>query len=109
MNTGPTRSQIEIQLAELFEGLAGIQAAYGFGSFFRHKSYSDIDIVVVFSADCIETLPVFNAALKRTEALGQTIGVRFDVTPLTEREFKRKPLLESDSLVPLYQRGVAEA
>ena len=109
MSTGLTRNQIRGRLAALFAGLEGIQAAYGFGSFFRSGTYADIDIVVVFGPTCLEPLPVFNVLLTLTDKLSETIGVRIDITPLTDREFNQKPLLESDSLIPIYQLRCAEA
>jgi predicted nucleotidyltransferase len=82
---------------------------YGFGSIFRSYSYSDIDIAVVFSPRCAETLPPYTIFLRLITEFGKVLGVRFDVTPLTDREFQQKPLLESDSLVLLYLRERTEA
>lgn len=104
MTTGPTRSLIERELQLIASQQVGVQAIYGFGSFFRSNVFSDIDIVLVFTSDCEDTLGVFEAFLERVSLLGQYVNTRFDVTPLTTTEFMRKPLRESDSLVPIFTR-----
>lgn len=109
MNTGPTKSQIKAEVCTLATEIPGIDSVYGFGSFFRSNIYADIDLVIVFTKDCHNTLAAFEAFLLGSNALGNRLHVKFDVTPLTRNEFARKPLRESDSLVPIYRQLSAEA
>lgn len=109
MSIGTTRSQIEQELQSIAAPLTGVLALYGFGSFFRSEIFSDIDLVLVFTADCRNTLAVFENFLERLRPLSDAVGTRFDVTPLTLAEFDRKPLRESESLIPIFHRGTTYA
>lgn len=81
--------------------LPDVQAAYGFGSFFRGEAgCRDIDVVVMAASHCEDTLALFYLVRRRLEAIGDL----FDLTLLTHEEFQRQPLLEHGSLTEVYVR-----
>ena len=107
MNTGITKSQIEAQLRELMRGLKDVDALYGFGSFFRASEYNDIDLVVVISCCRHEQLRIYEEIIKICGPLAKRIGLRFDITPLTQSEFAEEPLREMKSLIPIYIKSTS--
>jgi predicted nucleotidyltransferase len=80
--------------------LRDIYGVYGFGSFFRGDQYNDIDILIVASPICEDTLSLFYLAKERLQEIDQSIDI--DITLLTYSEFLAKPLLEMDSLTEIY-------
>jgi predicted nucleotidyltransferase len=80
--------------------LRDIYGVYGFGSFFRGDQYNDIDILIVASPVCEDTLSLFYLAKERLQEIDQSVDI--DITLLTYSEFLTKPLLEMDSLTEIY-------
>lgn len=104
MNSGLTKSRIKIELSDSLEGISGIEAVFGFGSYFREEPFEDIDLAVVFTDACEDPLAVYEQTLFRLRALEARLGVHLHVTPLTAQEFKARPLREHDQLAPLLWR-----
>lgn len=76
-------------------------SVYGFGSFFRNKKANDCDLVLVVDDNCPD-LGLLHAELHRIFSdLGKKLSIVFDLTVLTEREHKRKPLIEHNILIPI--------
>jgi len=69
--------------------------------YFRGELYCDVDILVVFEPQCDPLLPRYYELRGDLEALGERLGVLFDLTVLTEREFAERPLRDMDSLVEI--------
>jgi predicted nucleotidyltransferase len=78
-----------------------IDAVYGFGSFFRSTQYQDVDLLIVASPNCNNTLLVYYILRARLLELGEQLAVHFDITFLTYREYMERPLREMNVLVPL--------
>lgn len=101
MSIGLTINEIGTAIRSAIADLPDVEAAYGFGSFFRGEAgCRDIDVVVVAVSHCEDTLALFYLVRRRLEAIGDL----FDLTLLTYEEFQRKPLLEHDSLTEVYLR-----
>ena len=99
MSIGITINEIKTAIRLAIADLPEVNAAYGFGSFFRGEAvYGDIDVLVVASPHCGDTLILYYLVRKRLKAIGDL----FDLTLLTYGEFQRKPLLEHDSLTEVY-------
>lgn len=108
MSAGLMSCQIDSLLSSVFVGTEGIDAAYGFGSYFRGEKFHDIDVVVVLSDCLVNPVAMFNLLQEKLEVVRETFGVRVDLTPLTADEFRSRPLLESDRLVPIFERLCAK-
>ena len=78
-----------------------IYGVYGFGSFFRGDQYNDIDILIVASSVCKDTLSLFYLLKERLEEIIDE-SINIDIILLTYSEFLTKPLLEMDSLTEIY-------
>ncbi len=74
---------------------------YGFGSFFRFHNPSDCDLLLVIKNDCSNLASIHSELSKYFHKIGKKLGVKFDLTILTEREDSRKPLMEHNKLIPL--------
>ena len=82
--------------------LPDVHSVYGFVSCFRcEATYRDIDLLVVASFNCGNTLVLYYQVRERLAV----IGGLFDLTVLTYEEFQRKPLLEHDSLTEIYAKS----
>lgn len=81
-----------------------VDAAYGFGSFFRNEKFNDIDLLVVATKDCKDGLATYYAIRRRLQALASRLKFKLHLTFLTAKEFKSRPLLEMDHLVALWRR-----
>lgn len=93
--------QMMMIIQHLMKKVPSAVAVYGFGSFFRNEPFDDIDLVVILDAAEGE-LDASALALRRTFASASIeLGVRFDITTLTVREFADKPLREK--LVPVWR------
>jgi predicted nucleotidyltransferase len=90
------KTEIQSITAELHD----IYGVYGFGSFFRGDQYNDIDILIVASPVCRDTLSLFYLAKERLQKADKSLDI--DITLLTYTEFLAKPLLEIDSLTEIY-------
>jgi predicted nucleotidyltransferase len=89
-----------MEIQSITAELHDIYGVYGFGSFFRGDQYNDIDILIVASPVCEDTLSLFYLAKERLQEIDQSIDI--DITLLTYSEFLAKPLLEMDSLTEIY-------
>jgi predicted nucleotidyltransferase len=105
MNTGLTKSRIQTEIWQALLGETRIEAVFGFGSFFRDEPFNDIDLALVFTEDCDDPLQVYERLLARLKVAHSSLGVRFDVTPLTFKEFREQPLRDHALLVPLFRRA----
>jgi predicted nucleotidyltransferase len=77
-----------------------IYGVYGFGSFFRDDQYNDVDILIVASPECRDTLSLFYSVREQLQIVDENLNI--DLTLLTYSEFLTKPLLESNSLTEIY-------
>jgi predicted nucleotidyltransferase len=100
MNSGHIIKKIKKEIQSITAELHDIYGVYGFGSFFRSDRYNDIDILIVASPVCEDTLSLFYLAKERLQEIDQSIDI--DITLLTYSEFLTKPLLEMDSLTEIY-------
>jgi len=101
MTIGPTISEMKKAVRTIFTSRHDVHAVFGFGSYFRGELYCDVDILVVFEPQCDPLLPRYYELRGDLEALGERLGVLFDLTVLTEREFAERPLRDMDSLVEI--------
>ena len=108
MNTGLTKSQIESEVLRAVAGESQIEAVFGFGSFFRGEAFTDVDLAIIFTEDCSDTLAVYEQLIPNLKLAQDSLGVRFDITPLTVSEFRQRPLRDQNRLVLLFQRTKRE-
>jgi predicted nucleotidyltransferase len=101
VNSGLTKSQVQIELLLTLAGIWQVKGVFGFGSFFRGEPFNDIDLALVFSENCDNALAVFERVLSRLRAVEDRLGTRLHVTPFTAKEFRERPLRDHDRLVPL--------
>ncbi|WP_232297987.1 hypothetical protein [Nitrosospira sp. NpAV] len=71
-------------------------------------TYRDIDILVVSTRECRNHLQVYYDFQQGAARIGSKIGVPIDITFLTAREYRERPLLEMDTLTELYRRQANE-
>ena len=88
-----------MEIRSTIAGLPNIYGVFGFGSYFRGEPHNDIDILVVSSPYCRNTLELFYQV---KEGLGR-VDDSIDLTLLTYREFIEKPLIEHDQLIEIYK------
>lgn len=93
-----------MEIQSITPEVSGINAVYGFGSFFRGEAYNDIDVVAVASPLCRNYLSTYFEFRNKIDSVGTQLDVTFDITFLTEREFAERPLLEMDQLVEVFQQ-----
>jgi len=84
--------------------LGRLIAVYGFGSAFRSESFADVDILAIFDSDSSESFVDYLEFVKAVKNLQSHLGTKIDITALTISEAARKPLRESNELIPLYKR-----
>jgi predicted nucleotidyltransferase len=101
MNSGLTKSQVQIELSLALAGIWQVKGVFGFGSFFRGEPFNDVDLALVFCENCDNALAVFQRVLSRLRAAENRLGVRLHVTPFTAKEFSERPLRDHDRIVPL--------
>ena len=94
---------IKTEIQRISIEVDSIEAVYGFGSFFRSIAYNDIDILLVFGKQCQDCLDVYYKFKSSIDLLSSKIGIKFDLTPLTQSEFISHPLIENNSLILLYK------
>ena len=104
-NTGVTIKRIETEIQFIITGEIDIYGVYGFGSFFRFGKGNDIDILVVANISALNLLAIYDFVAEKLGHLSASLGIDIDFTFFTFEEFKNKPLLESESLYIIYQRG----
>jgi predicted nucleotidyltransferase len=102
MNSGLTKSRIKNELAHSLKGISEVEAVFGFGSYFRDEPFDDVDLAVVFTDACENSLAVYELLVSRLRAADIRLGVHFHVTPFTGKEFKQKPLREHNTLIRLF-------
>ena len=100
MSFGNTIKQIKTEIQSITAKLHNIHGVYGFGSFFRSEHYNDVDILVVTSPDCKDTLSIFYLINKKLQRIDENLEI--DLTLLTYDEFIEKPLIEIDALTLIY-------
>lgn len=81
-----------------------IVAAYGFGSFFRHEQYNDIDILLVLKGNRLDLLDTYYSVKHSLKEALLLYKIEPDIICFTEREFNEKPLREMDHLTPILNR-----
>lgn len=79
-----------------------IVGIFGFGSFFRIDKPSDCDLLLVVKDDSADLGKLHSELSMDFLNLGKILSIDFDLTILTETEHARKPLLEHESLIPIY-------
>ena len=104
MISGLTIEKIKTEIQSIAPEISEIAAVYGFGSFFRSSRYHDIDILVVASPSCKDCLATYYKFRHGIPTLITRLGVEFDITFLTSREYQERPLLEMDDLICLFSR-----
>lgn len=79
-----------------------VRSAWGFGSFFRGStSARDADILVVIDQPDLP-LEIIKSIRDDFQDISRKLSIAVDLTILTQTEFAERPLLEMDSLVPLF-------
>ncbi|AWF80357.1 hypothetical protein BTJ40_05775 [Microbulbifer sp. A4B17] len=101
MNTGTIRKEIKTEIQLRLQGKSDIFGVFGFGSFFRSNNFNDIDILVVVDDRCDAPLKVFYDVKNTLDKIGLEYDIPIDITYLSYTEYLRKPLLESDNLIPI--------
>lgn len=101
MNIGTIRKEIKTAIRSRLQDKSEIFGVFGFGSFFRCDSFNDIDVLVVVDDHCDYPLKVFYDVKNILDDIGLCYGIPIDITYLSYIEYSRKPLLESDDLVPI--------
>lgn len=109
MNTGTIRKEIKTEIRLRLQGKSDIFGVFGFGSFFRCDSFNDVDILIVVNDDCEYPLRVFYDVKKVLDEIGLMFDVQIDITYLSYTEYSRKPLRESDNLVPISKEKLNKA
>ena len=89
-----------MELQSITIELHDIYGAYGFGSFFRGEQYNDIDILIVASPECRDSLSLFYLVKDQLQKTDKNLDI--DLTLLTYSEFLTKPLFECNSLTEIY-------
>jgi predicted nucleotidyltransferase len=89
-----------MEIQSITAKLHNIYGVYGFGSFFRGDQYNDIDVLIVATPACGDTLSLFYLVKERLQKIDQSLDI--DITLLTYSEFLTKPLFEIDSLTEIY-------
>lgn len=103
MIIGIIRKKIKTAIQLRLEGKSEIFGVFGFGSFFRRDSFNDIDLLVVVDDHCDYPLQVFYDVKNILDDIGLEFGIAIDITYLSYSEYSRKPLRESDNLVPIIE------
>lgn len=101
MNGGPTISEIQKEVRNIFTAVKGLDSAWGFGSFFRGVPFSDIDLLFVTTSSNTDTLSTYYSIVRRLSTFENARSVDFHVVLLTFDEFRSRPLREMTTLFPL--------
>ena len=107
MTSGVTIAKTKTAIQTTSVKIEAILSVWGFGSFFRSKSFKDIDLLVVTDSsddDLLQTSKAIRIAFRDVEC---ELRVPLDITILTEREYDERPLREMDQLRRLYSRKSA--
>ena len=95
------RKKIKTEIHSRLQDRHELYGVFGFGSFFRSKNFNDVDILVVVKDSCEFPLKEFYEVKKVLNEIGTNFDIPIDITYLSFTEYARKPLRESDSLVPI--------
>ena len=101
MTSGITIKRIKTEIQNIHTKETHLISIYGFGSFFRCKKANDCDLVLVVDNDSPDLGKLYTELYNIFSDLGKKLSITFDLTILTEREHKRKPLIEHTMLVPI--------
>lgn len=107
MNTGPTTVEMKMEIQRMSSVLSAhdVIACFGFGSFFRDGSGSDVDLCIVIADSCAAPGEVLASLEDHLQATGARRGVTFDLTVLLQSEFAQRLLREHDVLVELWREA----
>lgn len=103
MNIGTIRKEMKTAIRLRLQGKPEIFGVFGFGSFFRCDSFNDVDVLVVVDDHCDYPLKVFYDVKNILDEIGLKYRIPIDITYLSYGEYSRKPLRESDNLVPIVE------
>lgn len=93
------------EIRSILSIINNVVSAWGFGSFFRGSpTANDADIVIVVDSGDLQ-LQLISWVRHRLDRVQMSHGLAVHATILTIGEFAERPLLEMDSLVPLYERS----
>lgn len=105
MNIGTIRKEIKAAIQLHLQGKPEIFGVFGFGSFFRCDFFNDLDLLVVVEDHCDHPLKVFYDVKNILDGIGLKHSIPVDITYLSYSEYSRKPLRESDNLVPIIEKA----
>lgn len=95
------RKKIETEIRSRLQDRSNLFGVFGFGSFFRSKNFNDVDLLVVVHDICESPLKEFYDVKEILDEIGSKLGLQIDITYLSYTEYARKPLRESNYLVPI--------
>jgi predicted nucleotidyltransferase len=99
--TRTMRKKIKTEIRSRLQGRPNLFGVFGFGSFFRSNNFNDVDLLVVVHDLCDWPLKEFYEIKALLDEIGAKFDVPIDITYLSYTEYTRKPLRESDCLVPI--------
>lgn len=97
------RDKVERLLKQALQKQPNVVGVYGFGSFFRSNTFNDIDIAIVTDSNEADLLHTHRSVAKTIEGISQEVGSKIDFLLFTKEEFDQKPLLESGSMILIFQ------
>lgn len=105
MISGITTEKMKMEIQCIHTSEPNLLGVYGFGSFFRSEKYNDCDLLLVIDNDCSCLGKIHAELYERFFDLGKRLSVVFDLTILTEREHRNKPLREHNELIAISVRS----
>src|ERR1700733_4603842 len=100
MIIGITRKKIKKEIVSIIIK-ANVQAVYGFGSFFRDSSFTDVDIIIVTKESENNLVNLHRQLCGLLGEISSSIQLRIDFTLLTEDEFSSVQLRERNRLIKM--------
>src|SRR5947207_9761071 len=97
----PTTNTIKTALRSIKDEVPELKEIFGFGSYFRSPNADDCDVLLVIRGHADQLGSVHARLSAKFAAVGRRLGIRFDVTVLTESEHLSRPLHEHQCLIPL--------
>ena len=97
----PTIDAIKTAVRSIKDEVPELKEIFGFGSYFRSPDADDCDVLLVIRDDVDQLGSVHARLSAEFAAVGRRLGVRFDVTVLTESEHLSGVLHEHQCLIPL--------
>lgn len=101
MSIGITRKEMMKEIRLSLGDRPNLFGVFGFGSFFRSNKFNDIDVLVVVKDSCGQPLDEFYGVKFLLDKISKQFEISIDITFLSYTEYARKPLKESDTLVPI--------